>query len=160
MLLNEYGDIVMKCWDTIVGHFYNVKIDEVIVMPNHIHGIVSLSNVGAQFIAPDVMIAPAVVDCPVSGRSVTNQNNKEGVINQGVINHAPTVGGIVRAFKARCTYMINHMRKAQGAPVWQRNYYEHIIRDEQELYAICEYIRYNPLKWEEDEENPNKKRAI
>lgn len=79
---------------------------------------------------------------------------------QNVINHAPTVGDIVRAFKARCTHTINQNRNAQGVPVWQRNYYEHIIRDDGELHAIREYIRYNPLKWDEDEENPNMKKAI
>jgi putative transposase len=48
------------------------------------------------------------------------------------------------------------MRHMPGCPVWKRNYYEHIIRDERELHAIREYIRYNPLKWAEDKENPSK----
>ncbi len=50
--------------------------------------------------------------------------------------------------------MINNIRNTQGVPVWQRNYYEHIIRNDRELHAIREYIKYNPLKWDEDEENP------
>jgi len=79
------------------------------------------------------------------------ENN--GAIKQGAINHAPTVGEIVRAFKARCTHAINKIRNTPGVPVWQHNYYEHIIRDERELYAIRQYLRYNPLKWDEDEEN-------
>jgi len=102
-------------------------------MPNHIHGIIILPNVGAQFIAPF--------------RKITTDN-------QGVINHAPTIGEIVRAFRARCTHMINIIRNTPGIPLWQRNYYEHIIRNEPELHAIREYIRDNPLKWDMDEENP------
>jgi putative transposase len=137
--LNELGDIVMKCWDLIPTHFPHVEIDEFVVMPNHIHGIVILSNVGAQFIAPF--------------RKTTTEY-------QGVMNHAPTVGKIVRAFKARCTHMINNVRNTPGGPLWQRNYYEHIIRDESELHRIREYIRDNPVKWHEDEENPNMKRTI
>jgi putative transposase len=84
----------------------------------------------------------------------------QGVINQGVINHAPTttIGAIVRASKARCTCMINQIRNTPGQPVWQRNYYEHIIRNDKELQEIREYIRYNPLKWNQDEENPEMKR--
>jgi putative transposase len=128
-------------------------------MPNHVHGIITITNVGAQF------IAPSYVDCHTSRQSVINQNNQknvinQGVINQGAINRAPTIGGIVRSFKARCTCMINQIRNTPGTPHWQRNYYEHIIRDDRELQAIREYIRYNPLKWDEDEENPEMKGII
>lgn len=85
MLFNEYGEIVMKCWNAIPGHFVNVACDEFMVMPNHIHGIISISNVGAQF------IAPSCIDRPTSRHSVTNQNNQNGATNQGVMNHAPTI---------------------------------------------------------------------
>jgi REP element-mobilizing transposase RayT len=112
-------------------------------MPDHIHVIIVI--VGAQFIAP------------VRNAATENQ----GVTNQGAINRAPTqnngtntVGEIVRAFKARCTHAINRIRNAPGVPLWQRNYYEHIIRKEPELHAIREYIRHNPLQWDQDEENP------
>ena len=57
-------------------------------------------------------------------------------------------------FKYQSAKEINGMRATPGNSIWQRNYYEHIIRDEKELHAIREYIRYNPLKWDEDEENP------
>jgi putative transposase len=73
------------------------------------------------------------------------------LINQGVINHAPTLGHIIRAFKARCAYEINKLRNSPGVPVWQRNYYERIIRNEQELNKTRDYIMDNPLKWAEDE---------
>jgi putative transposase len=134
-----------------------VGCDEFVVMPNHIHGIITITNVGAQF------IAPSCIDHQTSRFSSTNQKNKKDAIikmNQGAMNHAPTVGGIVHAFKARCTYMINDIRSTPGTPIWQRNYYEHIIRDDRELQTIREYIRYNPLKWNEDEENPEMKGTI
>ena len=139
MLLNEYGRSVREHWDAIAGHFNNLETDEFVVMPNHIHGIVSLSNVGAQFIAPF---------------------KKTTTEKQGVMNHAPTIGEIVRAFKARCTRAISKIRNTPGVPVWQRNYYEHIVRTEKELHTIRQYIRYNPLKWAEDEENPDMQTAI
>jgi len=71
------------------------------------------------------------------------------------MNHAPTVGVIVRSFKARCTYAINQIRNTSDIPVWQRNYYEHIIRNETELNKIREYIANNPLSWETDENYKN-----
>lgn len=83
--------------------------------------------------------------------SLTTGNRIPGAMNRGVMNHAPTVGYIVRAFKARCTYAVNQKRDTSGLPLWQRNYYEHIIRNEPELNKIREYIINNPLNWEQDE---------
>jgi putative transposase len=159
VFLNELGDTVMKCWASVPTHFPHVETDEFIVMPNHVHGIIILSGVGAQFIAPfrkTTTENQGVMNQGVMNYAPTvNNGMNPDVLNQGVMNHAPTVGKIVRAFKARCTHMINNVRNTTGLPVWQRNYYEHIIRDERELHAIREYIRYNPLKWDEDEENPH-----
>ena len=148
MFLNKSGDMVMKYWEKIPAHFPHVETDEFIVMPNHVHGIIVLSDVGAQLIAP--FRKATTENQGVMNHAPTGNNG----MNPDVMNHAPAVGKIVRAFKAGCTHMINAMRNRPGMPVWQRNYYEHIIRDEKELYAIREYIRCNPLKWDEDEENP------
>jgi putative transposase len=68
-----------------------------------------------------------------------------------------TIGSIIGQFKSIVTKRINKIHAPPGVPVWQHNYYEHIIRDDRELHAIREYIRYNPLKWDEDEENSNMK---
>jgi len=67
---------------------------------------------------------------------------------------------IIGWFKMNSAKQINKIRNTPGQPVWQRNYYEHIIRDDRKLQAIREYIRYNPLKWNEDEENPEMKGII
>lgn len=136
MQLNNMGAIVQQCWNNIPRHFPNTAIDEFIVMSNHVHGIIILTNnVGAQFIAPD-----------------GNQNTtKLGVMKQGAMNRAPTLGEIVRTFKARCTHAIKRLNNTVGIPLWQRNYYEHIIRNETELNKIREYIISNPLNWESDE---------
>jgi hypothetical protein len=75
---------------------------------------------------------------------------------------APTVGKrhglpeIIRAFKTFSSRRINVLRKEPGVPLWQRNYYEHIIRDEEELNRFREYIQNNPMQWEMDEENPER----
>jgi REP element-mobilizing transposase RayT len=124
MHLNKYGRMVEASWDDLPNHYHHVEIDESIVMPNHIHGIIVLNNVGAG-------LKPAP----------TKQHG---------------LPEIVRAFKTFSARQINHILNTPGIPLWQRNYYERIIRDERELNAVREYIRQNALKWDEDEENPIK----
>ena len=65
-----------------------------------------------------------------------------------------SLGSFIAGYKSAVTKRINRIRKTPGAPVWQRNYYERIVRDETELNRIREYIRLNPVKWELDRENP------
>lgn len=67
-----------------------------------------------------------------------------------------TIGAIVRGFKSAVTKCINKLRDSPGDPVWQRNYYEHVIRNDYDLNDIRDYILNNPLKWHLDKENPNK----
>ena len=98
-------------------------------------------DVGAPFMAP-----------PTAGQPWTrNVPNGRGAM--GAINRAPTLGDVVRAFKARVSVAINRLRTTSGAPIWQRNYYEHIIRNDQSLNRIRQYIRDNPSRWARDREN-------
>ena len=128
MQLNNSGQIAKAAWDELPARFPSVRLDAFIVMPNHVHGIIM---VGAQFIAP---------------------SDGFGATNQGVMNHAPTLGEIVRAYKAASTRLI----RQAGTPdfAWQRNYYEHVVRDEESLNRIRQYILDNPERWEFDHENP------
>jgi REP element-mobilizing transposase RayT len=131
--LNDVGRMVQEIWRALPDYYPGVELDNFVVMPNHIHGIVLLNDVGARFIAP---------------------NNGQGTENKGAINRAPAVGEIIRAFKARCTRGINQLRGLQGASIWQRNYYEHVIRNESSFHEIREYIVNNPARWAMDRENP------
>jgi putative transposase len=135
--LNNYGDIAMKCWDDLPGHYSHIGLDAFIVMPNHVHGVIIIDNgVRAGF-------KPALLDNHVV-------NNRSG------FKPAPTtkyygLPEIVRAFKTFSSRQINRVRNTPGVPVWQRNYYEHIIRSETELDKIREYSICNPLNWRDDE---------
>ena len=80
-------------------------------------------------------------------------NNPQPVFEKGRASSAPTIGRIVQVFKSVSTIEINRFRNLSGISVWQRNYYEHIIRNEKELYAIRKYIENNPLNWNDDEYN-------
>ncbi|HWP92234.1 MAG TPA: transposase [Thermodesulfobacteriota bacterium] len=128
MFLNEIGFLVSDEWIRSVQLRKEIELDEFVVMPNHLHGIVIIreSNVGA------------------TGRSPLPKGPKPR-----------SIGAFIAGFKSSATKRINIMRGTSGFRIWQRNYYERIIRNEDELNEIREYIANNPLKWESDEENPD-----
>ena len=125
--LNETGRVIQTTWGELPSRFSNIAIDALAVMPNHIHGIVL---VGAQFIAP------------------SHPRGK----NLGAMNRNHTLGEIVRTFKAASTRLIRSTGNLNFA--WQRNYYEHVIRDDNSLNRIRQYILDNPARWDMDRENP------
>jgi len=129
MRLNPLGQIVTNCWNEIPHHFPHAELDEFVVMPNHIHGVISI--VGATHASPLQQTHPPRGPIPGS------------------------LGAIVGSFKSAVTKRINRHRHTPGGVVWQRNYYEHIIRTELALNAIRQYIRDNPLRWHLDQYNPN-----
>ncbi|MDP1696576.1 MAG: hypothetical protein Q8L45_02120 [Xanthomonadaceae bacterium] len=130
MRLNDAGQWLRNLWITWPERFAGVASDAFVIMPNHFHGIVSIHPVGAQLIAP----------------------HDRGAMKHGAMNRAPTVGEIIRAFKAAATRGLRQAGVPQFA--WQRNYYEHIIRNEASLGRIRQYIADNPSRWAQDRENP------
>ena len=132
MCLNEYGAVVVDCWKDLSVHYPHVELDEFVVMPNHLHGIIVIRtdseiNVGAGF-------KPAPTG--------STRTKRHGLTE------------VVRGFKTFSARRINIIRAAPGTPVWQRSYYDHVIRGEEELDRVREYIQGNPAKWLEDVENP------
>ena len=142
VICTEAGRIITDAWDKLLERYPSIELDEFVIMPNHVHGIIIL-NVGVGLALPNSL--------PETTRGTKHKQ-------QGAASGAPTLGDIMRTFKSISTVTVNRCLDRSGIPVWQRNYYEHIVRDEQELNAIREYIRYNPLKWDEDEENIDMKR--
>jgi len=132
MQVNASGEIVIACWHDIPRHFANVELDAFVVMPNHIHGIIMLRDVND----PDIGVGAGFKPAP------TLTASRHGLPE------------IVRAFKTFSARRINELRQMPGVPVWQRNYYEHIIRNEKSLHDIRRYIQENPLRWAYDRENP------
>ena len=131
--LNQYGKIVQSCWNELPNHYSNILLDEFVIMPNHVHGIITIIDdvVGATFRRPNT-----------NGAGRPRPYKKI------------TLGNIVAFFKYQSTKRINEIRKTPGLSVWQRNYYDHIIRNEKSLYRIREYIITNPEQWTRDKENP------
>lgn len=134
MILNELGRITTGCWLQLPEHFPEIAIDEFIAMPNHVHFVVLIGAasqvVGAQHAAPSKKRGSAVGTRAVLPGSL---------------------GALVRSFKSAVTRKVNEYRSSPGARVWQRNYYERVIRDAVELGAIRKYISDNPTNWESDD---------
>ena len=128
MISNEFGKIADECWHAISGHFTFVELGANVIMPNHVHGIIVIRDDGRG----TIYRAPTV--------------EKFGKPIEGSL---PT---IVRTYKAAVTRRIGRELNATG--IWQRNYFEHIIRDEKDLQNKTDYINANPSLWDEDDNNP------
>jgi len=133
-------EIVKRQWEELPQRFPGLTLDEFVIMPNHIHGIFI---VGAG-------LAPAL----------SHRATARVAPTFSVDRRAPTVGEIVRTFKSLCIHdWLTHIKEKKIDVIgkfWQRNYYEHVIRNEDELNKIREYIQNNLLKWDLDKENPGR----
>jgi len=143
MALNGLGEIVAESWQWVERQYEYVVLDEWVIMPNHLHGII------------------VITDCVDGSRGDDSRGDD---LCRGGSRTAPTrlgkpkrkpLGRLIGAFKTVSTKRINEIHNTPGAKLWQRNYYEHIIRDENELNRIRIYIEQNPAKWEFDRENPS-----
>ena len=150
MVLNEYGKIVQDEWMESSKIRKEIKLDYFIVMPNHIHGIIFITNRNTPLRSTDANDVGATP--PNGGTSRPAPPQAESPPPRGP--KPKSLGSFVAGFKSIATRRINELRKTPGVSVWQRNYYDHIIRNENELHQIREYIVNNPAKWEYDRENP------
>jgi REP element-mobilizing transposase RayT len=124
VVLSELGQLVRNLWDRIPRHQSNVDVDEFVVMPDHFHGvlIIDLQSRGTIYRAP-------------------TEERFGGPIPGSI----PT---IIRTYKAAVTRMWRKSIEDPALRVWQRGYYEHVIRSEDELNGIRRYIQTNPIRWD------------
>ena len=122
--LNDAGRLVGDSWEWLAARYPYVTLDEYVVMPNHLHGIIAVAN-----------------QCRGGSRTAQTLPRRQ------------PLGRMIGAFKTVSTKRLNLTRKTPGRKVWQRNYYERVIRNDKELTAIREYIVNNPVRWELDKYN-------
>lgn len=127
VILNDLGKIVLDVWYSLPARYPDIELDEFVIMPNHIHGII-LITVGS------------IHELPV-------QKERRNMLLPKVVGY----------FKMNSAKYINQKTLSAGTFLWQRNYYEHIIRNEAELNRIQKYIISNPAKWVLDHDNPQGK---
>ena len=147
MRLNDAGQVTRDAWDGLPEHYAGVELDAFVVMPNHVHGIVVLSDSTQCTVGAGLKPAP-------TGPDVTDVDVLDTAESQPVAMHRHGLSEIVRAFKTFSSRRINEMRNVSAVPVWQRNYYEHIIRNADALNRIRKYIANNPARWELDRKIP------
>ena len=133
--LSVIGEIVKGEWLRTPIIRPGTALDEFVVMPDHVHGIIVICEERNGVSRSSIDLVGANSSSP---RRVTPFRSP-----------SKTLGAIIRGFKAASTVRINEHRGTPGTKIWQRNYYEHIIRDERDLLRIQEYIRNNPLHYAE-----------
>jgi len=126
VILSELGEVVQRAWLWLEEHFDHVELDEFIVMPNHLHGILVLTEAE-------------------EGGSRTAPTMPE---------RRKPLGRLIGAYKTVSTKQINLFRETPGARLWQRDFFEHVIRGEKELERARHYIQMNPVRLPEDKYNP------
>lgn len=141
MVLSAYGKIASDEWSKTSEIRPHVSLDVFVIMPNHMHGIIIIGT-GEGNLALSHSAKEGECHSPQSG------SINKGECNSPLRSPSNTIGAIVRGYKSAVTKQINLL--GPGTVVWQRNYYEHIIRNEQAYQTISEYVINNPLKWKED----------
>jgi putative transposase len=128
MRLNEFGEVVVSEWMKSAEVRLEIECGEFVVMPNHFHGIVHI--VGAYGNTP-----------------MSRDKQQRAYCHTPLRSPSHNVGAMVRGFKGAASRRINVIRNTPGSPVWQRNYYEHVIRNDADYNRIAEYVANNPQRW-------------
>jgi putative transposase len=136
MRLNDAGTMLARVWSDIPKRFPLVAIDIYVIMPNHLHGIIVLHDVAGE----------PRENTPVGSNAATR---------------VPTLGDVIKAFKSSTTVEYGRGVKMKSWPgfqqtLWQRNYYDHVVRDDKDLVRIRRYIDENPARWAIDDVNPQR----
>jgi len=135
--LSRMGQIALAIWEELPAHFSEVHLDQFVVMPNHIHGILFIKNESQN-----------------NEQSASVRTQHAASLRRPVRTFGPLqageLGTIVRSYKSAVTRQVNLLRQTPGHTFWQKKYYEHVIRDESDLDRIREYIVTNPSRWAED----------
>ena len=148
MGLNELGCFVAKFWQEIPQHFSHVMLDEWIVMPNHVHGILFLKKKNRTDVALNC------TDVALNRTDVALQRPYDNNHFSKISPKSGSLSTIIRSFKAICTRTIHDTPNGSSDFVWHNRFHDHIIRNEDDLNRIRQYIRDNPAMWHRDRNNP------
>lgn len=145
MPINQLGKIVQNEWLKSAKMRLYLRLDEWIVMPNHLHGIVWIDESEPQQKSNSSYGLVGEAHFP----NLSNKSSGKSFHRKG-----NSLGSFIGGFKGSVTKQINQFRQNTSIPIWQRNYYESIIQDERALDSIREYIQQNPQRWGEDPDHP------
>jgi REP element-mobilizing transposase RayT len=143
VILSSIGLVVQDCWNNIPINSSIITLDDFVLMPNHLHGILIIlksDSKGEAFSKIGSTIETSLLE---NASPLRPRGTQSG-----------SLGSIIQNFKSVSTRLVNRRFFEPGNKIWQRNYYERIIRNDRELNAVRQYIRNNPVFWDEDDENP------
>ncbi len=161
MVLNEAGKMVARWWSETKNKFPYVELDEYVLMPNHMHGIVVI--VGSDIYVCHLRVRPEPEDRESENHQQVEtqrqEENQQGEDQSEGGHTGPPLQEIIQWVKTMTTNeYINEVKYGRFPPfekrIWQRSFYDHVIRDDEDMNRVREYIRSNPLQWALDEENP------
>jgi REP element-mobilizing transposase RayT len=147
MVMNEFGRVVQDEWVRSAEIRAEIELGEFVVMPNHFHGIVLITN---ESYNGNGECCGDMPHCRGTARRAPTTTVEQ--FGKPVAGSLPT---IIRSFKSAVTKRINEIRNSPSVPVWQRNYHEHVIRNEADYNRIAEYVAANPHRWIEDKLHPD-----
>lgn len=174
MVLNTVGQAAEAHWLRLTRHFAHIRLDEFVVMPNHIHGIIQIVELPNVSDVDDADWSPPTCDRDKTDRSpptsrrgeafcesrfsspeCNNQNasplrSVDGGTDRPHGTPPGSIGAIAGNPQSVSTRQINRLRRSPGSPVWQRNYHDRILRTAQELHNVRAYIQTNPQTWDRD----------
>jgi len=152
IVLSELGRIIQDCWINLPRHFETIELGEFSIMPNHLHGIIIINySISDRFLPLASICSPS--------------NDSKILVGAKHASHLPrstgtargSLSAIIQSFKSSSTRLI-HQITGYREKIWQRSFYDHIIRNEKELNNFCEYISLNPYNWDRDLLNDFSKR--
>ena len=151
MQLNPTGIIIQSEWQRLAFHFHNIRLDVFMVMPNHVHGTIVIESVRATR-HPPYRIPKNNQPLPDQLSDIHDGSPRQSPRRSGPMPNS--LGAMVGQFKSRATKRIWSLPEMEHSPIRQRNYYEHIVRNDIEYKKNIQYIETNPLKWQEDQLHP------
>jgi REP element-mobilizing transposase RayT len=129
VILSEFGLMARACWNNIQVHFPNASLLDFVIMPDHLHGLICLTDNGKG----------------TACRASAGENQYAESFGKPVKGSIPT---IIRSYKSAVTKIVNQDKSMKRSAIWQPGYYEHVVRNDEELNYTINYIRSNPLSWE------------
>jgi len=157
MRLSEIGEVVRDIWESLPERYPGVELDESVIMPNHKHGIIVITPEAEQMAtkASDGFAREGVAYSVRAVHEPPLRTPVDPALPSAQDRRRMLLPKIIGYFKMNVAKRANQIRLMPGMPFWQRDYYEHVIRDEADLRRIRDYIASNPLKWELDQMHPN-----
>ena len=156
MVLNAAGEVVERALVGLPNRFLNVRVDAFVVMPNHVHALLAVRE--GKIELTDAVAGPsdgAIRELPLhAGPEV---DDRDPTTDNPYVRRRMTLPKAVGFLKMTTAKVVNEQRGTRGVPLWQRNYFEQVVREHDDLERLLAYIRSNPERWDSDEENPSRR---